>query len=131
MNPAGYSFSKAVLMIVSSVLVFTPPGIARSQEGDNPDDQCITHEAVIEEVQLEADKDEHKSAEFRITKADDGQSLLYWHFGGRTGSFHAVSFNAKGCAIHGASGIMRKFIFPKTAYNTGVFFEMEVVNTEF
>lgn len=86
---------------------------------------CITHHDLVRSVLEKTLKDKNKSAEFRINRADDGQSLIYWHTGGRTGSFFAATFKSDGCGILRDSGELRRFIFPKTAFNTGVFFEMD------
>ncbi|MEM9330482.1 MAG: hypothetical protein AAGA53_04095 [Pseudomonadota bacterium] len=91
--------------------------------------QCVKHPGLIKIVQLEATEKGHDSPKFRIKRAEDGQSLVYWHFGGRTGSFYAATFRTDGCAILTTSGTVRMFTFPKTAFNTGVFFELDVLET--
>lgn len=86
---------------------------------------CITHQDLVRTIAKNLEPEKNKAPEFRINKADDGQSLVYWHTGGETGSFFAATFKSDGCAVLTSSGELRRFTFPKTAFNTGVFFEME------
>lgn len=89
------------------------------------DKSCITHQDLVQMLVEKLKPERDQALEFRINKAEDGQSLLYWHTGGSTGSFFATTFKSDGCAILTTTGEPRRFIFPKTAFNTGVFFEMD------
>ncbi len=115
------TFLKQILIPVPIALAVT------TQPSAQESNACITHQDLVRTVfeKLKQDKEKNKTPEFRISNADDGQSLVYWHTGGRTGSFFAATFKSDGCAILTTEGKLRRFIFPKTAYNTGVFFELD------
>lgn len=89
------------------------------------ENSCITHDDLVIQVYEKSKTNDKEKLEFRIKTADDGQSLIYWHTGGKTGSFFAATFKSNGCAILTKKGKLRRFTFPKTAFNTGVFFEMD------
>ncbi|MEM9279201.1 MAG: hypothetical protein AAGA76_11560 [Pseudomonadota bacterium] len=91
---------------------------------------CINHQGLVTLVKSEATAKDYGSPVFRVKRAVDGQSLVYWHFGEKTGSFYAVTFKTDGCAILTDEGSLRRFAFPKTAFNTGVFFELDVLKLE-
>lgn len=115
------TFLKQILILIPIVLALTMQSAAQENNA------CITHQDLVRTVfeKLQQDKEENKTPEFRISNADDGQSLVYWHTGGQTGSFFAATFKSDGCAVLTTEGKLRRFIFPKTAYNTGVFFELD------
>lgn len=117
--------SKLLLLSLATLLMFANGTIASAQN------TCITHRNLVQQVLEKAQADKNQQPEFRINKADDGQSLIYWHTGGETGSFFAASFKPDGCAILTAMGELRRFTFPKTAFNTGVFFEMDKLDIRF
>jgi len=95
------------------------------------EDTCIMHETLIQQIDREALQEPEQKPEYRVTWSEDGQSLIYWHYGSEKGRFFAVTFMSDGCAIMTDKGTPRKFTFPKTAYNTGVFFEMDVYKSKF
>ncbi|MEM7215185.1 MAG: hypothetical protein AAF423_06545 [Pseudomonadota bacterium] len=89
--------------------------------------ECVDYKTLVGLIQSKAKLEDYDSPEFRIKRADDGQSLIYWHYGEKTGSFYAATFRTDGCAILTSKGDLRRFAFPKTAFNTGVFFELDVL----
>lgn len=113
------TFLKQILILIAFVLALT------TQTSAQENNACITHQDLVRTVLKTFEQDKSKTPEFRISNADDGQSLVYWHTGGRTGSFFAATFKSDGCAVLTTEGKLRRFIFPKTAYNTGVFFELD------
>ena len=97
----------------------------------NSAEMCINHNQLVQKITSETRASASGKPEFRIKRAEDGQSLVYWLDGNDNGRFYAATFNAKGCAILTDSGELRRFVFPKTAFNTGVFFEMDVFQPSF
>ena len=117
--------TKTILIAIIILLTsFISPALAQ-------ENTCITHKILIEEIYTNATNQTDETPEFRIAKTEDGQSLVYWHLGGENNSFNAVTFKTNGCAVLNPSGEIRKFIFPKTAFNTGVFFELDILETNF
>ena len=125
MEDLDLTYLKQIIVPIVTVLVFS--GIANAQENQ----ACITHQNLVQQINEKFQAQKDKTPEFRISKAQDGQSLLYWHLGGETGSFFAATFKKDGCAILTTNGELRRFTFPKTAFNTGVFFEMEKLDIKF
>ncbi len=88
-------------------------------------EKCSDQQAVAREILMQAKVNGFGNPVFRIKRANDGQALLYWHHGDTSRSFYAVTFRANGCVILTESGKPRRFIFPKSAYNSGVFAELD------
>lgn len=87
---------------------------------------CVSTASLARQVSQAARQRGVKRPEFRITRQEDGQALLYWRFGMDSRSFYAVTFRPDGCAVLTRSGQPRRFVFPRSGYNTGVFEEMAV-----
>ena len=90
------------------------------------EEACATRDAVARQVRDTALERGLAEPVFKIQRQDDGQALLYWDYGERSKAFYAVTFRADGCAVLTDRGNPRRFIFPKSRYNTGVFIEMEL-----
>ena len=105
----------AAIFAGSSVLAH---GVAASEK-------CSDKQSVARAIQMQAKVNGFGDPMFRIKRAADGQALLYWHYGDSFRSFYAVTFRANGCVILTDNGTPRRFIFPKSAYNSGVFAELD------
>lgn len=112
-------------MIRVSVLTVAAFGLASLVGPASADRNCLTEDELAQLISEEAEADGYADTEFRITRQEDGQALLYWDHGGDTRSFYAVTIRANGCAVLTAKGNPRRFVFPKSAYNSGVFYEMD------
>lgn len=86
--------------------------------------KCSSKVSIAHLVAETAKRQGSGRPEFRITKQADGQALLYWRYGMDSRSFYAVTFRPDGCAVLTDAGQPRRFVFPRSAYNTGVFEEM-------
>jgi len=120
-----------VRKVLAFSLLFMSAAVLYGATTAKAEETCIMHETLIRQIDSEALQDPEQKPEYRVTRADDGQSLIYWHYGGEKGRFFAVTFMSNGCAIMTDNGTPRKFTFPKTAYNTGVFFEMDIYKSKF
>ena len=89
-------------------------------------ESCTSQHSVARQVILQAEREGPAVPVFRIARQSDGQAILYWDHGDHSKSFYAVTFRANGCAILTGKGNPRRFIFPKSAYNSGVFYEMDL-----
>lgn len=104
-----------VILIGATLAAFVP---ASAKE------KCSSKKLVARQVAETAKRQGVGQPEFRITKQADGQALLYWRFGMDSRSFYAITFRPDGCAVLTDTGQPRRFVFPRSAYNTGVFEEM-------
>ncbi|NNE23404.1 MAG: hypothetical protein HKN11_12425 [Rhizobiales bacterium] len=93
------------------------------------DDYCANRTSVARQISDIAELQGIEKPEFRITEQDDGQALLYWRHGMDARSFYAVTFRPNDCAVLTDAGRPRRFVFPRSAYNTGVFEEMAAFDT--
>jgi len=89
-------------------------------------EHCASQHSVAQHIAEQAELEGSVTPVFRIERQADGQAILYWDLGAHTQSFHSVTFRANGCAILTDRGSPRQFIFPKSAYNSGVFYEMDL-----
>ena len=105
---------------LSAICLFLAVPLPPSVAGD----KCLSKLLVAQQVNSTAKRHGLKRPEFRITRQADGQALLYWRHGMDARSFYAVTFRANGCAVLNRSGSIRRFVFPRSGYNTGVFEEM-------
>ena len=92
--------------------------------------KCSSKASVARQVAETAKQIGFMQPEFRYTKQADGQALLYWRFGMDSRSFYAVIFRSDGCAVLTKAGQPRRFVFPRSAYNTGVFEEMAAFDAQ-
>jgi len=106
-------------LLLTTLVLRTEPATAAAD--------CITHQRLTQQIQVLAAKNGYGTPEFRIKRNPDGQALVYWHYGEITGLFYAVTFRANECAILTDAGKPRRFVFPKSAYNSGVFFELDLL----
>ncbi len=106
-----------ITVFVACLALPTPrPGASQS---------CADLQSVARQIKSYANSSGYGDPVFRIKRSDDGQALLYWHYGDKFKSFYAITFNATGCAVLVDGGKPRRFIFPKSAYNSGVFAELD------
>ncbi|MDH3742869.1 MAG: hypothetical protein OER56_14860 [Hyphomicrobiales bacterium] len=113
-----------MMLPIRSILVCT----LLAQQGTlsllSADEQCANKTSVARQVSDIAKLQGVEKPEFRVTEQEDGQALLYWRHGMDSRSFYAVTFRPDGCAVLTDAGRPRRFVFPRSAYNTGVFEEM-------
>lgn len=96
----------------------------------NAKEECSNKGSVARQVTETAKRQGLGQPEFRVTKQADGQALLYWRYGMDSRSFYAVTFRPDGCAVLTDAGQPRRFVFPRSAYNTGVFEEMAAFDAQ-
>ena len=113
-----------MMLPVRSILVCTLLTLQGMLVPLSADKQCARKAFVAREVLDNALRQGFEKPEFRITVQADGQALLYRRYGMDSRSFYAVTFWTDGCAILTDTGQPRRFVFPRSAYNTGVFEEM-------
>lgn len=86
---------------------------------------CLKHAKLTENIRIKAKLKGKGTPRFRIERDGSGQSIVYWDHGEAAKTFYGVTFRANGCAITLSNGLTRRYVFPKTRYNSGVFYEME------